>query len=387
MIFSSGASVHEPYYVSEASTDTLHAQAVASAGTLVPLNALQPRFLADLAPHIAVQALSAGDLLFAEGTVDHQHIYLLFGEVELFNGVGLPERVRAGATGAPLAHQQPRPCSAVAISDTTVLRIDSDLLDRSLSWSQISQYLMSELALQRDLDEDIEWMQTVVNSNLFLKVPPVNVERIFARLTPMVVHAGERILRQGEIGDCCYFIKEGEAVVGVYNDVTAAVDNVAKIGPGRCFGEDALVYEKPRNANITMTTDGVLMRLEQADFDLLLQEASVDEVAANELGALPEFPILIDVRTDEEYAAGHLACSGNIPLSLLSMKKRLLSPGSRYVFYCNSGRRSRAAAYLLGKEGYNVMSLAGGIDGANLSEQLVADENYVLRDGRLVSGQ
>jgi len=154
--------------------------------TLAPLKAVKRSYLVDLLNRAEVQTVFAGDSLFEDAIVDHQHIYLLFGEVELQYSSGSVERVQAGDIQMPVAHHQPRPCRALACSDTTILRVDSDQLDRALAWSQISQYLMSEVSLQRDLDEDVHWMRTVLDSNLFHKVPPVNVEQIFSRLTPMV---------------------------------------------------------------------------------------------------------------------------------------------------------------------------------------------------------
>ncbi|SMF40166.1 Rhodanese-related sulfurtransferase [Alteromonadaceae bacterium Bs31] len=360
---------------------------VSTSSALVPLKALKHSFLSDLFARAEIQNIFENDIVFNSGVIDHQHVFLLNGEVELVYSSGHTELIRAAEQFQALAHHQPRTCRAQAKTDCTLLRIDSDQLDRSLSWCEITSYLFSELALERDYDEDVEWMQTVLNSNLFLKVPPVNVEQIFDRLTPMVVLAGEVIVRQGELGDCCYFIKDGDAQVTHFNEHNKKHEKIVDISIGRCFGEDALVFEAPRNANVVMKTDGVLMRLEKSDFMLLLKEASVEEVEEPSLEQLSEAPILIDVRTDDEYNAGHLAFSGNIPLSLLSIKKRLLSQEKLYVFYCDTGRRSRAAAFLLGKQGYNVMSLKGGINGCGLSEQLVTEVGYIIRDGELLAGQ
>lgn len=376
-----------PFEVLSQSYGRLVMDALDTADTLVPLKSLRSAFLEDLFKHVAVQTIFAGQVLFEDGTIDRQHIYLQSGEAILQYPNGHRETMSAIDTVLPLAHQQPRPCRLVAKTDCTVLRIDSDRVDRTLSWSQISDYLLSELSLERDYDEDIEWMQTVLNSNLFLKAPPVNAEQIFTRLTPMVVGSGEVIVRQGEIGDCCYFIKEGDAKVTVRNEDIRRAELVAEIGPGRCFGEDALVNETVRNATVTMTTNGVLMRLEKSDFRLLLKEPAVDQVTREEIKGLIEDPIYVDIRTEDEYSAGHLAFSANVPLSLLSTKKRLLAPEKPHILYCDTGRRSCAAAYLLGKLGYNVMALKDGIVGAGLVEHLVTGENYILRNGDLVSGQ
>src|SRR5690606_21480031 len=131
---------------------------------------------------------------------------------------------------------QPRQVTAIAETDCSLLRIANEQLDKLLTWSQVADYLQLNMSRERDLDEDIDWMMTVLRSNLFFKVPPLNVEHIFSRLTPQVVYAGDVIIRQGEIGDRCYFIKEGEAEVIRYQDNKR--EHLANIGVGRCFGED-----------------------------------------------------------------------------------------------------------------------------------------------------
>ncbi len=358
-----------------------------TADTLVPLKSLRSRFLEDLFEHVAVQTVFSGQAIFEDGSVDHQHIYLQSGEVSLEYASGHREIIHASDMFMPLAHQQPRRARCVALCDCIILRIDSERMDRTITWSQTADYFLSELSLERDYDEDIEWMQTVLNSNLFLKAPPVNAEQIFSRLTPMVVDENEVVVRQGEMGDCCYFIKEGDAKVTVRNEDLRHAEFLAEIGPGRCFGEDALVNETVRNATVTMSSKGVLMRLEKSDFQLLFREPAVDELTRQEIAQMMEEPIYLDVRTEDEYASGHLAYSANVPLSLLSIKKRVMAPEKSYVLYCDTGRRSRTAAYLLGKQGYNVTALKGGLTGADLEDRVVTNENHILRDGSLVSGQ
>ncbi|ABD80991.1 cyclic nucleotide-binding domain-containing protein [Saccharophagus degradans] len=359
--------------------------ALAMAKTLVPLNGLRESYLADLFNHVSVQTILQGQVLFQFGQVDNQHIYLLHGEVHLQTASGEVVSVATEDSILPLAHAQPRQQRGVAITDCMILRVDSDYLDRMVCWSQISDYLLAELCNERDMDEDMEWIQTVLKSNLFYKVPPINVEMIFDRLKPVIVMAGDAIIRQGELGDACYFIKEGEAEVTQRSESGKLV-KLADINVGRCFGEDALVNETVRNANVTMKTDGVLMVLNKQDFLLLRKEPVVEEVTENEAASMLQSPVYVDVRTDEEYNLGHLSFSANIPLGLLSLKKRLLDPAKPYVFYCDTGRRSRAAAYLLGKQGYNAMALAGGFIEAGLSENLVQEAGYMLRHGELVAG-
>lgn len=357
--------------------------------TLVPLKDMSDSHLLELLDDAHAEVICAGQTLFTCGSYDAQHVYLLYGDVVLTADDGGITLVKGRATLMPLAHHQPRRYTAIAQTDCSILRINSERLDKLLTWSEIADYLQLNISRQRDLDEDIDWMMTVLKSNLFFKVPPINVDDIFSRLMPQVVYAGDVVIRQGEIGDQCYFIKEGEA------DVTSNTDgrrqHLAEISVGRCFGEDALVNETVRNASIIMRTDGVLMRLDKQDFYRLLKEPNVAAVALAELEqTLAEGAVAVDVRSEEEYSAEHLQQAVNIPLNLLGIKSRLLSADQLYIFYCDTGRRSRAAAHLLAQQGFKALALADCAElFGELRWQLLLDKahNYVLRDGRAVQGQ
>lgn len=357
--------------------------------TLVPLKDMSESHLLSLLDNAVVEAVCAGQTLFAAGSYDAQHVYLLHGDVSLMLEDGSRTQIKGRATLLPIAHQQPRQYTAVAETDCSVLRIDSERLDKLLTWSQVADYLQLMISRERDLDEDVDWMMVVLKSNLFFKVPPLNVEDIFSRLTPQVVYAGDVIIRQGEMGDQCYFIKEGEA------DVTRHSDNkrqhLATIGVGRCFGEDALVNETVRNATIMMRTDGVLMRLEKQDFYRLLKEPVVATLPLHELkNNIANDVVAVDVRSDEEYSVAHLPKAVNIPLNILAIKSRLLNKEKLYIFYCDTGRRSRAAAHLLALHGYKTLALdncAQLFTNAGMQQFITDTQNYVLRDGVSVSGR
>ncbi len=357
--------------------------------TLVPLKDMSESHLLALLDKSFLETICAGQAIFAIGNYDEQHVYLLHGDVSLVSENGERALIKGRSSLFPIAHQQPRKVTAVAETDCSLLRINSEQLDKLLTWSQVADYLQLNISRERDFDEDIDWMMTVLRSNLFFKVPPLNVEHIFSRLTPQVVYAGDVIIRQGEIGDQCYFIKEGEAEVTRHQDNRR--EHLATIGVGRCFGEDALVNEAARNATVMMRTDGVLMRLEKQDFYRLLKEPVVSMLAFNDLQAsLGDGVIAVDVRSDEEYSEGHLSRAVNIPLNILAIKSRLLGKAQRYVFYCDTGRRSKAAAYLLSQQGYNILALdncAQLFTSQHQQQFLMDTQNYLLRDGLAVAGQ
>lgn len=68
--------------------------------------------------------------------------------------------------------------------------------------------------------------------------------------------------------------------------------------------------------------------------------------------------ILLDVRTPDEYAAGHIPGSVNFPLERIQTYD-----GSDPVFaYCRSGARSARACAQLIQMGYTAVNLGGIID-------------------------
>lgn len=73
---------------------------------------------------------------------------------------------------------------------------------------------------------------------------------------------------------------------------------------------------------------------------------------------------LLDVRTPQEFAAGHIKSAININVQSddfqLTAENKLLKR-STILVYCRSGRRSMKAADILSRIGYKVINLEGGI--------------------------
>ncbi len=62
--------------------------------------------------------------------------------------------------------------------------------------------------------------------------------------------------------------------------------------------------------------------------------------------------ILVDVRSPEEYAAGHIPTAINIPLGDLPLKMPAASEGQNVFTYCNTGIMAGVAADKLKAAGY-----------------------------------
>ena len=72
--------------------------------------------------------------------------------------------------------------------------------------------------------------------------------------------------------------------------------------------------------------------------------------------------LLLDVRTPQEYQAGHIPGSENIPLQSIDKVRSVAENKSTPLFvYCRSGARSRQAVGLLQHMGYMHVKNLGGI--------------------------
>ena len=83
------------------------------------------------------------------------------------------------------------------------------------------------------------------------------------------------------------------------------------------------------------------------------------------LAAKPDV-FLVDVRTPDEYAEGHLRGAANIDCQapdFLEQVESVCPKETPVAVYCRTGRRSADAAKKLAKAGYDVANLTGGIVG------------------------
>jgi len=75
---------------------------------------------------------------------------------------------------------------------------------------------------------------------------------------------------------------------------------------------------------------------------------------------------ILDVRTPEEYSAGHIEGALLADYNGPTFKEdalKVLDKGKKVAIYCRSGRRSAAAAQILAREGFTLYNLETGIIG------------------------
>jgi CRP-like cAMP-binding protein len=331
-----------------------------------PLDGMKHENLSSLARKVAISELAANQVLFRAGDTDRRTIWLVSGMLDLREGDRTSAILRGGTPEArnPLSPTLPRKFTARAIDPIQYLAIDSDLLDRLIIWDQTGIYEVAELRTHGSCEE-YDWMTALLQTSAFQRIPPANIQAIFMRMQRVSFRAGEVVIQQGAEGDCFYAIVSGKCGVTRETPLNRKGIRLAELGLGDTFGEEALISEAKRNATVRMLTDGVLMRLNKKEFCELMNEPLqqwVDYPGARKI--IERGGCWLDVRLPSEYQ--NLAINGamNIPLCFIRIKLTALDRGVPYVVYCDTGRRSSAAAFILLERGFDAYVLRGGLASA-----------------------
>lgn len=87
-----------------------------------------------------------------------------------------------------------------------------------------------------------------------------------------------------------------------------------------------------------------------AGFYFVSRSGDISGEAARDLVA--KGATLVDVRTTDEFAAGHVPGAINIPVQELAERKVEIDRKAPVVLYCRSGMRSKRAADMLKEAGF-----------------------------------
>ena len=319
----------------------------------IPFDELSAGTVSELLPHFRPYRVDANKILFKRGAEDSECHFLLSGEIDLaderFNITRIQGDDDENFLALDASHAIHR-CAAVTQSPCLLFAIRRQHLELITTWSELRQ--------SYELDEsEADWLETLLTSDLFNRVPPANIQKLLSRFSERVVSLGEEIVREGEEGNECYVIKSGKAVVTRKAHNKAEI--LAALSHGALFGEDALISHMPRNASVTMSSDGVLMVLTKEDFNTLLKGPVLEYVSAQDLQSLIDEgdtgTILLDVRQPREASVSPLPRARCIPLGQLRSRLNELSKTFIYVV-CGEGR-AEAAAYILTEAGYQAKVL------------------------------
>lgn len=305
-------------------------------------------------------------------------VYLLEGELKL----GFPDgsiRVIVAGHGAalsPLGRGCIDPVHYRAITEVALLCFDENALDIIVTWDQLVPPSSVAGTVPAETDDGIADWRTLsglfdvrrLTLGSFASLPVAHIEQLLACFRRQVVRPGEIIVRQGGPGDYYYLIESGRAQVS--REIAGAHIDLAELRAGDAFGEEALLSRTSRNATVTMKTEGTLLRLNGTDFTRLLREPLLQRInAAEARRRCATGAVWLDVRFPAEYRHDGLPGALNIPLNELRDTLPNLRRDREYVVYCQSGRRSSAAAFLLSQHGLRASLLEGGLRAMTVDEE------------------
>jgi CRP-like cAMP-binding protein len=335
--------------------------------TLVPMKALNPDRCRELASQSELCTFAKGDVIFKQGQAVEKIIYLRSGEVAMIMDEEPVKRIKGGSkiSKLPLEQGKRYTHTAQALMDVTCIKVDPDELDHMLSWDKSGGsgggIDVQEIEHSEDESDD-DWMAKLLQAKVFRRIPPANIQSIFMRLETQHFSAGEAVFNQGEEGERFYIIRQGKCRVTRKTRKNPEGMNLATLVAGDNFGEESLIAGGKRNASVVMETKGILMSLPKADFLELLNEPLLKWVTFDDAQSLTNDGALwIDVRLPAEFKVKHIKGSVNIPLPLLRVKMAMLDPDHKYLLYCDTGRRSSIATYLLSQEGFESYTLKGSL--------------------------
>lgn len=344
---------------------------------LEPLSALSADSVRELARLCYVERVGRNADPFRLQGLAGQAVYLVKGELKLAYLDNSTEVIVGGSEAAAraLGRRQPPIASAKAITDIDLIRIDEDVLDIMLTWDQVVLVHKDAALATRDaagkVADATDWRTMTgmfaaenLTRGAFASLPPAHIEVLFKRFHRVKVVRGQVIIREGDEGDYYYLIESGRCVVT--RQVGGVTMALAELKAGDAFGEEALVAAAKRNASVMMKTDGVLMRLAKSDFIELLQQPLMQTLSRAEAERkVADGAVWLDVRFAAEYSLDKLPGAINIPLHEIRNLFGSFDKEKEYIVYCQSGRRSSAATFLLSQRGYKAWLLEGGLRGKN----------------------
>lgn len=321
-----------------------------------PLGALAPERLRELAEVARLERAPRGsDPLAAHKGAGHS-VFLLRGEVLLvFEGGGTLVVVGAAGDGRlPLNRRAAPVARSRAISEAELLVLEDEALDIMLTFDQMA----ADATIARVARSSFSLAN--LRHGAFARLPPARIAELLARFERVSVARGDVVLREGQEGDYYYVIESGRCQVE--RSVGGVQVMLAQLRSGDAFGEEALASEARRNATVTMLTDGQLLRLGKKDFHELLGEPLLQRVNhAEGVQRVARGAAWLDVRYPSEYRHDRLPGALNVPLNEVRNSFSALDPAREYIVYCQSGRRSSAAAFLFAQRGFKVSLLQGGL--------------------------
>ena len=169
----------------------------------------------------------------------------------------------------------------------------------------------SQIKIHKKNNDIVEFMRiNLMKSPIFSELPLSIIKQCIDAMEEKNIPAVTDVVKQGEIGDCFYFIVEGDLECKMQFIKVTREGNRKKVekfepklvkvyGPGDYFGELSLLYHTPRRGTIKTVTDVKAYVLNRTNYKKILKNAK-NESMTKKINIFKKVPIF-QTLTDEEY--------------------------------------------------------------------------------------
>jgi CRP-like cAMP-binding protein len=336
-----------------------------------------------LSKKIREVSFPAGAVIIREGTAGDSFYFVREGQVEVTKETksGTTSKLSVIGSGQAFGEMALITCALRSSSVRAVTKVQlyelpkADFEEVLLQEAEFGSMLCKKMS-------DYEQYNKVKALQPFELLAPEKMYAVMEKLAEAKYAAGEDIIRQGDRGDKYYIIKSGRVSVLKKKKGEAEYCEVAMLGGGDGFGEEALIRDDPRNATCRAVEATTVLVLDKKDFNQIMKASYVENIFPEEIAVetyLDDY-VIIDARIPAEYDEVHIQGAVNVPVEILREKCAGFDRSKKYITYCLNDSRGMVGAFLLKSRGFDAKCLRGGVSG--WEGPLVTNGEGVYRPGK-----
>ena len=211
-----------------------------------------------------------GDVIIAQGTAGNLFYILESGGVDVLVGGKKVGAIAAGNSFGDMAllNSSARMATIRARQICHIWSLDRKAFRKVLADQE-----------KRTLLEKVAFLKQV---KLFEKLNDSTLEKIADVMQIAQYEPKQKIFKQGEAGECFYMVQSGKVSIVKSFSYTGSSKELCQLGPGRYFGEMALIDNKPRMASAIVIETLTSWTIDRSNFTNLL--GSIDAAVAESIG-------------------------------------------------------------------------------------------------------
>lgn len=322
--------------------------------------------LETLSKKLRTVSFPAGTEIIREGTVGESFYFVKEGSLEVTKKTksGQTSRLSVIGSGQAFGEMALLTCSMRSSS----VRAVTDVLLYELPKADFEDVILREAEFRLmlyDGAKEHSYYNRIKALQPFELLSPDKMYVLMARLAEKNYLPGEDIVVQGDKGDSYYIIKSGRVEVLKKKKGEEGYREIAVLGKGDGFGEEALIRDDPRNATCRAVEETTVLVLGKKDFNQIVKSSFVENIFPEEIALdtyLDDY-LIIDARIPPEYEEEHIQGAINIPIEILREKCSGFDRSKKYITYCLNDSRGMVGAFLLKSRGFDAKCLRGGVSG------------------------